>query len=755
MSAQGNDSENFQGFQGFQGDREGRPGSPSRSDFSSRLPHVFHPNRYDAYAGIVILAGSVLRYVLITLGWPASYNDEGTLGLMAMHIAYNGAHPLVYYGQDYLGSLEAYLGAGFFHLLGPSTFALRLGLLPLFALFLLCMYLLAALLYSKSLALGSLIVLALGAPDVLLRQLMAAGGTPEMFFFTSLLLLLTAWIAMTSPLPLRQVQGDTEVKQKLRLSWKRAGAYAAWGLVAGLDLWSHLLSLPFVLCAAALLLWRCRHELRLPALALLLVGLLIGVSPLIIYNVTTPVTTHELSLFTSEFGGGYREPSYPAPTGSSHTVSTIAPQPIAPQPLLQVAGALIVGIPVATNGAALCTIDQTQAWPLSSQMNSYVLACSAVHGAWSLLLLALWSISVIAALKGLRRFRSSASSTSQEQATDSSESWREANRQAARLLLLVGAGLTALAFILYPQASSVTPWTSARYLVGLLFVVPALLASLWGIGTDRRKEGGGTKGDREGPLHSSSAAPARTMTTGGEEEGEDRDGTDRIQGDRKGPLLPSSAAPARTMTTESWGGSGATSSLYGRGRWSGWAGTLAVALHPLHPIRLLRPIRLLHPIRLLRPIRPIRRLHPIAPIIRYTLLAVVLAASLLGTINIFSVQVAAARELDQQQYDLITRLTQMHATAIYMSYEDCNRLTFLSDEHIICAVLDQGLQPGLDRYFPYRAIVNSAPHPLYVFLPGSAQAIRFEQKAAAQHIPYTKSYVGGYIIYDPARRIAT
>ena len=668
---QGNDSVNFQGdrsriSQGdrsriSQGDREGRPyntrmllrrffvyctgdprgrpaspaspASPSRSDFSNRLPRVFHPNRYDACAAVIILAGSVLRYVLIALGWPASYNDEGTLGLMAMHIAYNGAHPLVYYGQDYLGSLEAYLGAGFFHLLGPSTFALRLGLLPLFALFLLCMYLLAALLYSKSLALISLIVLALGAPDVLLRQLMAAGGTPEMFFFTSLLLLLTAWIAMTSPIPQRLASDKTSLMRMKSVPWKRVAPYAAWGLVAGLDLWSHLLCLPFVLCAAALLLWRCRHELRLPTLALLLVGLLIGVSPLIVYNVTTPVTAHELSLFTSEFGGGYREPSYPAPTGSSHTVSTIAPTPIAPQPILQVAGALIVGIPVATNGAALCPIDQTQAWPLSSQSNSYVLACSAVHGAWSLLLLALWSVAVIAAWRGLRQFKPATPTTSQEQAADTIAAWREANRQAARLMLLVGAGLTALAFILYPQASSVTPWTSARYLVGLLFVIPALLAPLWETFSNRQ-----------------------------------------------------------SMMTR---------------------------------------------------------------FIRYTLLAVVLAASLLGTINIFSVQVTAAHQIDQQQYDLITRLTQMHATAIYMSYEDCNRLTFLSDEHILCAVLDQGLQPGLDRYFPFRAIVNSAPHPLYVFLPGSAQAIRFEQKAAEQHIPYTKSYAGGYIIYDPAQRIST
>ncbi|HEY6540493.1 MAG TPA: hypothetical protein VIZ18_06125, partial [Ktedonobacteraceae bacterium] len=198
------------------------------------------PDRYDMCAGAIIVFGTLLRLVFILLGWPASYNDEGTLGLMALHIAYKGAHPLLYYGQDYLGSLEAYLGAGFFHLFDPSTPALRLGLLLLFALFLISMYILASLLYAKSLALVTLIFLSLGSPDVLLRQLMAAGGTPELMFFTTLLLLLTAWLALTasaSPhtyykegdsghiLPLRQ--------RPARLSWRRIAAYAAWGLIAG------------------------------------------------------------------------------------------------------------------------------------------------------------------------------------------------------------------------------------------------------------------------------------------------------------------------------------------------------------------------------------------------------------------------------------------------------------------------------------------------------------------------------------------
>src|SRR5215469_3987428 len=94
-----------------------------------------HLDRYDLSAIAILISGALLRLVMVALNWPAPYNDEGTMGLMAFDVAYRGAHPLLYYGQDYMGSLEAYLGAGFFHLFGSSTFALRLGLLLLFALF--------------------------------------------------------------------------------------------------------------------------------------------------------------------------------------------------------------------------------------------------------------------------------------------------------------------------------------------------------------------------------------------------------------------------------------------------------------------------------------------------------------------------------------------------------------------------------------------------------------------------------------------
>src|SRR5579864_3509500 len=88
----------------------------------------------------VLALGCGIRLTLIALGWPHTNFDEGTVGQMAMNIALRGEHPAFFYGQDYMGSLQAYLGAAFFHLFGVSLFSLRLGTVLLDTLFLISMY---------------------------------------------------------------------------------------------------------------------------------------------------------------------------------------------------------------------------------------------------------------------------------------------------------------------------------------------------------------------------------------------------------------------------------------------------------------------------------------------------------------------------------------------------------------------------------------------------------------------------------------
>lgn len=51
--------------------------------------------------------------------------DEAMVGLQAEHILH-GEHPIYYYGQPYMGSLQMYFIAGIFLLTGPSVWAIRI-----------------------------------------------------------------------------------------------------------------------------------------------------------------------------------------------------------------------------------------------------------------------------------------------------------------------------------------------------------------------------------------------------------------------------------------------------------------------------------------------------------------------------------------------------------------------------------------------------------------------------------------------------
>ena len=153
------------------------------------------------WAGLALIAlGALIRLGLLLSGWPATDSDEGTMGLMALHINTRGEHPLFFYGQSYMGTIQAYLGAALFHLFGASVLSLRLGLLLLFILFLLVMYPLLRLLYGQPFALVGLLLLDLGGPDLLKPQLLALGGYPETLLFGALSLLLALWLTLPHPL---------------------------------------------------------------------------------------------------------------------------------------------------------------------------------------------------------------------------------------------------------------------------------------------------------------------------------------------------------------------------------------------------------------------------------------------------------------------------------------------------------------------------------------------------------------------------
>src|SRR2546430_8255140 len=218
-------------------------------DVSSMIVKLRKIDVYDRIAAIIMIFAASIRILLAALGWPPTNSDEGTMAIMAANIAYRGAAPLMFYGQDYMGTIEAYLGAGFFHFFGgPSLFALRLGVILLVTLFLICMYLLARLLFSKPLAIVTLFVLSVGSIPMLTRQMIATGGSSQTLFFGSLAFLLAVWLSST-------YKQQASLGMKLR----RLVAYGVWGLAVGLGIWSDMVVLPFLAMAGLFLLlffWR-------------------------------------------------------------------------------------------------------------------------------------------------------------------------------------------------------------------------------------------------------------------------------------------------------------------------------------------------------------------------------------------------------------------------------------------------------------------------------------------------------------------
>src|SRR5260370_10460641 len=100
----------------------------------------------------------------------------------------------------------------------------------------------------------------------------ASGGYAETMLLGAVIFLLASWLALTAP------------RQYTRVSRSRLRAYIGLGVTIGLALWSDQLILTAIITAGLLLLLCCHQELRGRAIGALLVGLLLGATPLIIYN---------------------------------------------------------------------------------------------------------------------------------------------------------------------------------------------------------------------------------------------------------------------------------------------------------------------------------------------------------------------------------------------------------------------------------------------------------------------------------------
>ncbi|MFR9778229.1 DUF423 domain-containing protein [Micromonospora sp. MS34] len=397
--------------------QEPREAHRPRTPWRARLPVLL--------ALLAGLAGVGYRLALLFADAPPSNSDEATMGLAALHIARGEDLPVWFYGQAYMGTLEAYLAAPLVALTGPAVLTLRLPTLALYALFL-------ALSWRLTRRLGGgdwfalLVVgfLALGSDRVIKNQLIAGGGYPELNPAGVGLALLTVGLCAD--------------RTRARLP-----RWAAWGLVSGLMLWVDPLVLPYVLGTGAVLVARRRRELAGRAGPVVAGAVLLGAAPMLLDSLR-----HGRNPLTAVLAAGGGEAS--ASWGE------------------RLHGGLVLGPPL---GMGFCSPSHCAGWQLW----------------WAVAFPLLLLLAVFTAGRSLRRpapptdpglLSLAANGRSPRSGDDPGGAAGRRVSAAVRLALLGGAAAVLAAYTV-SDAAGRTPIESARYLSCLAIATPALLWPLW------------------------------------------------------------------------------------------------------------------------------------------------------------------------------------------------------------------------------------------------------------------------------------
>ncbi|WDZ87337.1 hypothetical protein [Micromonospora cathayae] len=393
------------------------------------------------------------RLAMLLAELPPTNSDEAVSGLVATHVAQGREFPLFFYGQYYMGALEAYLAAPLFALGGSGTLALRLPNLLLYALFLALMWQLTHRLYQPWFATAVVGLLALGSDRILKNQLIAGGGYPEMNPAGALLVLLAVTLGL-----------GTVRRRRLAL--------AGFGVVAGLTLWDDWLVLPYVAAAGVLLVAGTRRtpagrdgvpparparpgRLALAALGrvalagrgrrgllggegvALAAGLAVGLLPIVAHNLTAAPEHRSLAVYR-QLGEG--------------TAGEWADR---------LHGGVLLGLSM---GTSFCAPGRCADWQLW----------------WGVLAPLLLVVAGLVALRARWALRPTRWPGDVARA--------ERIRQGGRLALVGAAAVSLLAYAVSAAAGR-TPVESSRYLSCLLISLPALLWPLWAAAAGRLPAG--------------------------------------------------------------------------------------------------------------------------------------------------------------------------------------------------------------------------------------------------------------------------
>jgi 4-amino-4-deoxy-L-arabinose transferase-like glycosyltransferase len=214
----------------------------------------------------VLLLGLIWKVVLVVIGAFPFNADEAIVGLMGRHIL-EGARPIFFYGQAYMGALDAYFASLGFLIFGVEVWVIRLVQVLLFLGILATTMRIAIHLHQDYIAaLLSGMLIAIPTVNFTLYTTISLGGYGESLFVGNLLFLTTLQL-------LRDRESD--------------GKFFLWGLLAGLGFWTFGLTVIYIVPSGIALLWDLRKNSHFhPAtkkIVFLILGLGIGSCPVIIW----------------------------------------------------------------------------------------------------------------------------------------------------------------------------------------------------------------------------------------------------------------------------------------------------------------------------------------------------------------------------------------------------------------------------------------------------------------------------------------
>ena len=242
------------------------------------------------YISLVIIISLSIRWILILINKVPFNSDEAVVGLMARHILV-GEHPTFFYGQAYMGSLDAYFVAGSFLLFGKTVNAIRISQSLLFVIFLLLSYQFSCRLFnSRKAALVTIIFLAAAPVNFLLYTTVTLGGYLEALIIGVAIL----WISF-------------EIQQKLSQSGtnqKKINILCLiFGFLMGLGVW--VLGITIIYSISALILFippllknQISKRIIIQMILLTGCGIIVGAAPIWLY-----LADHGAAIFVNELFG--------------------------------------------------------------------------------------------------------------------------------------------------------------------------------------------------------------------------------------------------------------------------------------------------------------------------------------------------------------------------------------------------------------------------------------------------------------------